>query len=175
MRDKHGRWHPTIGFCAIRDERGKVTWKSPSILNTLAYQGQQDMLNVYFKETSHKTKYLALLNQPSAVDPLDSATIADVVETNTPGTNGYSRLSVSTSNWASPSLVLSDYRINTSSEFIFGPFTTTPVSISHVALVTTSSGVTSPATLFLVYWAIGTTLTIPIGKTFTFTPGLSIA
>src|SRR5947199_258552 len=62
-------------------------WWSP---NALANEGQASMLNVYFKEASNVSKYLALLNMPSSV-PSKTTTMGTMTESTTPGTNGYNR------------------------------------------------------------------------------------
>jgi hypothetical protein len=48
--------------------------------------------------------------------------------------------------------------------------TTASCDVSHILLLTTATGTSSPTTLALAYIALGTTATIPVGQSFTFTP-----
>jgi hypothetical protein len=164
--------HVLRGYAAVHRPDGSVEWRSELLENTLMNQGEMDVLDVYLREQAHKTKYLGMFNQPSGNDPLDTDTIASVSanESSTPGTNGYTRQQVLAADWGVSTLYGEDYRTTLSAAKVFGPFTASAPNVSHILLVTTAAGVTSPATLALAWIALGTVATVPIGQTFSFTP-----
>lgn len=172
FKGRDGGFHPTMGLASIRDEDGNLTWESGWRLNALTDQGEDQVLRTYFLEEAHKTKYWALLNQAAAADPIDTDTIATVVETKTPATNGYNRVQVLSTDWGAPALVSGDYK-TTAAQKTLGPAATTAWTVSHVALVTTLAGVTSPATLLILWIALGGAQTVPIGQTFNFQGGVT--
>src|SRR5262249_45731475 len=147
-------------------------WESGLLENALMNQGEEDVLKVYLAQDTHKTKYLALLNMASLADPLDTDTIATLSpsESGTPGSGGYARQQVLNTDWAAPSLVGEDFRRETSAAKTFGAFTGAGVNITHVLVVTTLTGVTSPTTLALAHMPLGTQVSVAVGQTFTFTP-----
>jgi len=164
--------HVLRGYAALHRRDGSVEWRSDLLENTLMNQGEQDVLDVYLREQTHKTKYLAMLSMAGGNDPIDTDTIATLssAESSTPGTNGYARQQVLASDWAAATLYGEDYRTTTSAAKVFGPFTSTAPNVSHLLLCTTVSGVTSPATLALAWISLGTVALVPIGQTFSFTP-----
>jgi hypothetical protein len=50
---------------------------------------------------------------------------------------------------------------------------TTAWTVTHIALVTTATGVTSPATLFLLWIALSGATTVNVGQTFNFTAAVT--
>lgn len=88
-----------------------------------------------------RTTYLALLSAA----PGDTTTLATMTEITTAG---YARQSVA---WSSPT---GDPRSTSNSSAVtFGPFTADPPNVTHVALVSASSGTTGD---FIYYWALDT-------------------
>jgi hypothetical protein len=164
--------HILRGYAAVRHADGRIEWESDLLENTLMNQGEMDVLNVYLREQSHNTKYLAMFNQPSGNDPVDTDTITTLSgnESKSPGSGGYARQQMLSTDWGSPALYGEDYRTTASAAKIFGPMTTASCDVSHILLLTTATGTSSPTTLALAYIALGTTATIPVGQSFTFTP-----
>lgn len=167
--------HVFRGYAAVRDEAGEVTWQSGLLENALMNQGEMDVLNVYLLEQAHKTKYLALLDMSGLVDPTESDTIATLYasESKSPGSGGYSRQQVLSTDWGAPFLSGDDYRVESTAGKVFGPFTATAALITHVLIVTSATGTASPATLALAHIPLGIEITVPVGQTFTFTPSIS--
>lgn len=164
--------HVLRGHAALHRQDGSVEWRSELLENALMNQGEMDVLNVYLLQQSHKTKYLALLATTLGADPVDTDTIDTLgtFESKAPGVDGYSRQQMLAADWNAPTLYGEDYRSVAGAAKVFGPISGTSADVSHVLLVTTATGVTSPATLALAYISLGTVATIPVGQSFTFTP-----
>lgn len=109
-------------------------WWQP---NAMANEGQASVLSVYWLGTSTPAKYLALLNMPSVV-PTKTTTMGTMVEATTPGVSTYNRQLISTGDWTSPALDSGDEQIQAAQK-TFGAFTGN-VPVSHVCVVTTSTG-----------------------------------
>lgn len=105
--------------------------------NAMANEGQASILNVYWREQSNVSKYLALLNMPSSV-PTATTTMATMTEAISPGSNGYARQQILNTDWSSPALDSGNEQVQASQK-TFGAFTGS-VPVSHVAVVTTSTG-----------------------------------
>lgn len=111
-------------------------WWQP---NGLANEGQTSMLDVWLRAQTNPSKYLALLNMVGGSVPTKTTTMSTMTEATTPGTNGYARQQVLTSDWGTAALDSGDEQETMSAAKTFGNFTGS-VSISHVAGVTVSTG-----------------------------------
>jgi hypothetical protein len=150
-RSKRDR-HVYMGKGALVYPDGTVEWQDEEWMpNALADEGEASMINVYLREQAHPTKFLALLNDSGIVE---TDTMATMIESNTPGSNGYNRQAFTAGggDWGAPSLDTGDHQ-STASQKTFGPATAT-WTITHAAFVTTSTGT---AGLFLGYIATTTT------------------
>jgi hypothetical protein len=165
-----GRMHALIGKASITDPDGSVAWEDDWRLNALTDQGEQSVLEVYFREQANPTKYGALLNM--GTDPVDTDTIATLTETKAPGTGGYARQQFLAADWGASALVGGDYK-TTAAQKTWGAAVTTAWTVTHVALVTTATGVASPATLFLLWIALSGATTVNVGQTFNFTAAVT--
>lgn len=123
-------------------------WSDP-IANALADEGESVFLNSMHRAVAVPTQYLNLLN---AAGTSDTTTMGTMVESETPGSNGYARqqLVVGTSDWpSSPALNSGDMQI-TALPKTFTNSGAGTWTVTHVGLVTTSTGT---AGLFLMYIA----------------------
>ncbi len=169
FRGKDGGFHPTLGKATILNPDGSVAWENDWEINTLVDQGEQSVLNVYFLEAANPTKYLMLLNQS---DPAETDTVANLTESNVTGVAGYNRVQMVNTDWGTPTLTGGDYK-TTASAKTFGPASASSWTVTHVALVTTSTGLTSPTTLFLLWISLGGSTTVNIGQQFQFTAAVT--
>lgn len=169
FRGKDGGFHPTMGKATILDPDGSVAWENDWQINTLVDQGEQSVLNVYFLEAANPSKYFMLLNQS---DPIETDTVANLTESKVTGTNGYSRVQVLNTDWGAPALVSGDYK-TTAAAKTFGPASSSSWTVTHVGLVTTTTGLTSPTTLFLLWISLGGTTTVNVGQSFQFTAAVT--
>jgi hypothetical protein len=165
--------HLMQGYAALHSPEGDVIWRSGHLENALLDQGELEVLNVFLREQTHKTKYLALLDMPSLDDPSEASTIASLAayETKTPASGGYARQQVLAADWDAPVLA-DDYRSEAAAPKVFGPMTSADALATHILMVTTATGIASPATLALAHLPLGTQITIAIGLTFSFTPSV---
>lgn len=124
--------------------------------STVGANNALDAINGRATQTA-RTTYLVLLTSA----PGDTTTLATMAELSA---TGYSRQSVT---WAAPS---SDPSSSSNTNTItFGPFSTDPGNVTHLALVSASSGTSGD---FLYYWtadaakdaAIGDSIQISIGS-----------
>lgn len=115
------------------------------IPNALVNDGQADMLNVWARETTHKEKWLFLLNMAAGAAPTKTSALNTITEAITVGSNAYARQRILSSDWGAPALDSGDQQI-TAAQKTFGQFTGN-VPVSHVALG--SIGSTFTGTLFL--------------------------
>lgn len=88
---------------------------------------------------SARTTYLALLTEA----PTDTTTMSTMSELTTPGTNGYSRQTVT---WSDPGTGGST---SNSAAITFGPFTADLPNITHCALVSAATGTAGD---LIFYW-----------------------
>lgn len=167
--------HLIMGRAALHERDGSVVWQSGLLENALMNEGELDVLTVYLLEQAHKSKYLALLNMAGGADPLETDTVATLAasESKPPGTGGYTRQQVLSSDWATPALVGEDYRTQAAAAKVFGPLTGADATVTHMLLVTSASGTSSPATLALAHVALGTSVLIGVGLTFSFLPSIA--
>lgn len=137
---------------------GDVVWQEDDWHdNFVADEGELSTINVFLREQSNPTKYLALLNMAS---PVDTTTMATMTETQTPGSNGYARQQVLAADWGAPALDAGDY-MTTAAEKTFGPAATVAWTVTHTAIVTTATGT---AGLFIAANALSATTTVNIGQ-----------
>jgi hypothetical protein len=154
-----------MGRGFLLSPEGDILAQDPDwIENALADQGELDILNDWLLGQATTSKYLALVSG----SPTDTTTVATMTETTVAGTNGYARQQILTSDWAAPALNSGDYQ-TTAATKTFGPNTGGGAwTISNAVLVTSSTGLTSPTTLLLLY--IATTITsIPVGTSYQYT------
>ena len=119
--------------------KGKLVFDSGFYLpNTLTNAGQADMLNTWARETSPLSKYLMLLNMPAAGAPTVTTVYSGLTESVAPGTNGYTRKQILSTDWGVPALDAGNMRISTG-DITFGQFAGN-VPVSHVGLISSSSG-----------------------------------
>jgi hypothetical protein len=95
-----------------------------------------------------------------------------VTEAKAPGVGGYARQQVLAADWGAPALVGGDYK-TTSAQKTFGAATGSAWTVTHIALVTTAAGVTSPATLFILWIPLSGATTVNVGQTFNFTAAVT--
>jgi hypothetical protein len=139
----------------VLNSDGSVAYESDWVHNALTNDGQASMLNVYFRAGTVPPHYLAMLNMVGANVPTKTQTMTapNWNESETPGSNGYSRPQLLSGNWSAPSLSGGDEQV-THAQQTFGPLTTTSHAVSHVAVVTVATG-TSGA---VILWVAGTYL-----------------
>lgn len=136
-------------------------WSDP-VANALADEGESVFLNSMHRGVAVPTQYILLLN---AAGTVDTTTMATMVESEVPGSNGYARiqLAVGTVDWPNPPALNSgDMQITALAK----SFTNSGVgnwTVTHVGLVTTLTGT---AGLFLMYVAPAATRTIGPGLTY---------
>lgn len=199
-------WSPTMGMGFLLSAEGDVLWQDPDWqFNALHDAGEQDLLQVFFAEQAHKTKYLTLLNQGqatvvaatdtftlnahgyvdgdqitlgpivtgaagitsgqvyyvinsaantfkvsltsggAAVDVTSDGTVAvigekrgtmnatGVVESKTPGNDGFARQQITNVQWTNDGLQAGDYRFSSALK-TFGPIANSNAVASHAAL-----------------------------------------
>ena len=150
------------GRGSILDVDGKVIEESPWMPNSLADEGEQNVLNTWLLEQAHLSKYLALLT----VDPSETTTMATMTELlGGPGTGGYSRQQGTSGQWITPALNAGDYQTELA-EKTFGPATVPWVAFNNVAMVTTATGT---AGKFLLFVALSGATSLLIGQSFKYT------
>jgi hypothetical protein len=106
--------------------------------NALTNEGQAHMLNVWAREQSNLSKYLALVNMPAGAAPTKTTVYAGLTESSSPGSNGYARQQIAAGDWGAPSLDSGDQQISAAQK-TFGQFSGN-VPVSHVILLSTSTG-----------------------------------
>lgn len=90
-----------------------------------------------------RTTYLVLLTAA----PSDTTTMSTMSELTTPGTNGYSRQVVT---WSTPADASGTRRTQNVGVVGFGPFSSDLSNVTHLALVSASTGTAGD---FLAFWA----------------------
>lgn len=91
---------------------------------------------------SSRTTYLALLTAA----PSDTTTMATMTELTTPGSNGYSRQTIT---WTAPADSSGTRRTENEGVITFGPFSSDLGNVTHIALVSASTGTAGD---FLAFW-----------------------
>jgi hypothetical protein len=156
------KWHPTIGRGVLLSPEGDVLAEDPDwIENSLADEGEQAVLNVFYLEQTNLSKYLALLSAA----PSDTTTMATMTESATPGSGGYARPQILAADWGAPALNGGDYQ-TTAAEKTFGPNSSGSAwTLAAVALVSAATGTSGK---FLNYLA--TTIgSVPNGTSYKYT------
>lgn len=150
----------TMGLGVLLEPDGSVAWQDPDWqLNALHDAGEQDMLQVFLSEQAHKTKYLGLLNDSTVAET--DGTMSAVTESKPPGSDGYARQQVLSTDWTNDGLQGGDYRFS-AAEKTFGPITGTAATATHASL---SSTATTAGILFLTL-ALSATTTIAVNQSF---------
>lgn len=153
----------TMGLAAVTNPDGTVAWQEDDwTLNALHDAGEQDMLNVYLAGAANPSKYLALLSTPAGSLAETQGTMAAVTETQTPGSAGYNRIQIATTDWTNDGLVGGDYRFS-AAEKAFGPAAASAWTITAAALTTTAS---TSAGLLLLTLALSASTTVAVGQGF---------
>jgi hypothetical protein len=156
-------WHPTRGRGTLYSPEGDILWQDPDwIENTLVDEGEQSVLEVYFREQANPTKYLALINQAT---PAETDTMASLTESKSPGTGGYSRQQILGTDWGATALNAGDMQ-TTAAAKTFGPIATSALTATHIVLTTTATGTGGK---FLLYIALSATTVIAAGQSFVYT------
>lgn len=154
--------HLVWGKGQVINPDGSIAWEEDWQPNALLDEGEQSVLEVYFREQTNPAKYLALLT----ATPTDTSTMATMTEVFAPPLNGYARQQVINTDWAATTLNSGDYQ-TTAAEKTFGPATSNPWnSLTRVALVTTATGT---AGKLLLEVALSGTTTISVGQSFKYT------
>lgn len=165
--------HLLQGYAFVRGDNGEITWRSPHLRNALMNQGEKDVLDVYLREQAHKEKWLGLFDMAGGDDPREDDTIStlNAEEIRTPGTGGYARQEILAADWNVP-VVIDDYR-SLASQKIFGPISGTDATFTHIIMLTSETGISSPVTLALSYLALGMRVEVAVGLTFTYAPAMA--
>lgn len=158
LRDRHVYMAKTGILLPDGTEISDGIWRP----NVLADEGEASIINVYLREQSNPTKFLAILNDAGIAE---TDTMATMVEAETPGTDGYARPALAAGDWGAPALDSGDHQTTGAQESI-GPNTGAAWTPTHVAFVTTSTG-TSGLLLGYVATAVNS---VGTGVTFLVTP-----
>ncbi|PTL55749.1 phage tail fiber protein [Paraconexibacter algicola] len=154
------RTHLFMAMHAVVEPDGSVAWQEDDWgVNALHDAGEQSMLNVYLREQANPTKFLALLNDATVAET--DGTMSAVTEAKTPGSDGYSRQQILSTDWTDNGLVGGDYRFSAAEE-TFGPISGTAMTVTHSAICTTSTG----AGLLLATLATSATTTVAVNQSF---------
>jgi len=161
----------TMGIGALMSPEGDVLWQDPDwMLNALDDEGEQDMLSVYLAQSTHLTKYAALINGTTTA-PTETSTMAylggaaGANETQVPAANGYNRQQILNTDWVSDGLIGGDYR-SSAAEKTFGPAATVSWTANNAGLVTAATGQLAGSGKFLLHIALSATTTVAIGQSF---------
>jgi hypothetical protein len=128
-------------------------------LNSLADEGEIDVLSVYFMEMSNPDKYLGLLTSTPSKD--DS--VADLDELNSVD---YIRAQILPSDWGVPQLDAGDYK-TVATEKSFGPVTGSSWAIRHAFLTTDLMGTAGKFILWVPL--AGSPTIVEVGHVFRYT------
>jgi hypothetical protein len=156
------RWHAVGGYATVLNPDGSIDQQTDMVLNALADEGEQYMINASFRNTGAlATMYLGLCNDGTIAETDTVATIAGEV----PTANGYARQAIAAADWAAPVLNSGDYQ-STATEESFGPASTGAWTVTHAFLTTTASGTGG---LHILYVPLSATTTVAIGQSFRYT------
>lgn len=156
--------HFVYGRGTVLNADGSVAWEEDWQRNALLDEGEQSVLEVYFREQANPTKFLALLTAA----PGETATMATMTEVFAPPLNGYARQAYTAGggDWGATALNAGDYQ-TTASQKTFGPASSSAwTALTNVAIVTTSTGTAGKLILTI---ALSDTTTISIGQSFLYT------
>ncbi len=141
--------------------------------NALLDQGEQQLLEVFFRAATAPTStYFALLTAA----PAETATLGTMAEV-TGG--GYARVAVArnTTDWPTSALSSGDWQV-TSVQKTFGPLTGSNYSaaVTHLAVVTAATGAgTAPNNTLIAAVALSTPRTLIVGDSLNVTYSLKLA
>lgn len=142
-KKKNPLWFITADI-RIRDELGNVIWEKRNCeanWNGLMDEGEQNVLDVYFRNQNAPTAFYAGLGNSggAAEEPPDTATLATITEVT--GT-GYSRLQVERNTTGFPSLTLDagDYVVQSKTLTWTNTGTTNWTTIDYVFLTDVQTG-----------------------------------
>jgi hypothetical protein len=144
------------GRASILDERGRVVSVSPWLPNAYANEGKADVLNVYYREQAHKTKYLGLYTNAALTE---ATTMSSVTE---PGA-GYARVALAAGTWSAPSDPGDGNRQISYTQQTFGP-AGEQWPVKGVFVTTTAADLTGLLILYVPHVA-----TVESGQSFLFT------
>jgi hypothetical protein len=177
---KRRRFSPTIGRGMVLDadvadwhrrhprapvDPRSAAWLGEWVPNALLDEGEQDLLNVYYLQTSDLSKYLALMISTAPAET-DTMAILATKEVFAPPLNGYARVQILNTDWGAPALNSGDYQ-TTAAQKTFGPSATTAwTSLTGVTLVTAATGQASGSGKLLTYVALSGTTTVNISQSF---------
>lgn len=180
------KWSPTIGRGMVLDadvadyyrarprlrvDPRLAAWLGEWVPNALLDEGEQDLLNVYYLQTSDLSKYLALMKgaAPAETDTLTFLAGGTNGEGQTPAANGYNRQQILNTDWGAPGLNVGDYQ-TTAAQKTFGPASGSNwASLTGVTLVTHVTSQSSGSGKLLTYVALSGTTTVNIGQSFLYT------
>lgn len=133
-------WSPLEGRGAIISPEGDVVWEDPDwIPNALLNEGEESILNVYYREQANPSKYLALITGTPAETDTMAWLAANEIRVPTP-VDGYARQQLLAANWGAPALDTGDMQTS-HAEISFGPASGSAWSaITGVAVVTAATG-----------------------------------
>jgi hypothetical protein len=134
-REGRRQRHVYMGRGGLLYPDGSIELEPEWTPNALADEGEASMINVYLREQANVAKYIALLNDSGIVE---TDTMATMVESQSPGSNGYARQQIAAGDWGAPALDSGDHQ-SSASQKTFGPATAT-WTLTHAAFVTTSTG-----------------------------------
>lgn len=146
------RMHPTAWKMTHR-RNGKVIWEQDWTENTLADEGEEDMINVYFRnQTAPSSFYIGLLSAA----PGETTTLATMTELAV--SNGYARIALARNgtDWGAPALDSGDMQ----SQSVTKNFAASGgnwTGATHAFLTDVASGTSGN---FILYVALSTTRTL---------------
>lgn len=173
--------HPLLGRGQVVSPEGDILWEDPDwVPNALADEGEEAILNVFYRETSNLSKYLALI-EGGTTPPAETSTMsylgggAGAKETRVPGVDGYTRPQIIAADWGAPALSSGDYQ-TAAAQKTFGPATSNNwTALTHIAIVSASSGQSSGSGKFLHYIALTGTIAVPVGMDFKYAVAVKAA
>lgn len=162
------RWSLTEGRGQLLSPEGDVLWEDPDwIPNALMDEGEESVLNVYFRAQSNPSKFICLLT--AAPVETDTMAVLATAEVFNPPLNGYAREEIVSGDWGAPALDAGDMQ-TTALEQTLGPAASNPWnSLTHVGLVTASTGQTAGSGKFILFIALSATTNVGIGQSFKYT------
>lgn len=158
-----GKLHLVMGRGEVINPDGSVAWSEDWQRNTLANEGEESVLNVYFLGTSNPSKYLGLLTDDG--DPLETDTMASFSAAVEETGGGYARQQITTGDWGSPTLDSGDMQV-TAAEKTFGPASGSAWSVKHAFVTTTVSGTGGK---FVLWVPLSGVTTVNVGQSFKYT------
>lgn len=160
-------WHPTEGRSLVVSPGGDVVFDSGWRENVWADEGEESVLNVYFRELANPAKHLCLI-EGGTTPPTETSTMAylgggaGAREVRVPGVDGYNRQQILAADWGAPALDAGDMQTQAAQK-TFGPFTAAVSGITHVGLVTAATGQLAGSGKFLGFVALGSAASVPSG------------